>query len=115
MSHCHWHGGACAEQDEINLNPYRWNSDIFLSGLQKHGVSDRIGLDARWRFAPYFSAGPDQSPGMEDPAIRPSDPEIPDDSGDTDALLDSLEDETPQLEAWEIAAIAAGQDMRVPW
>jgi hypothetical protein len=29
--------------------------------------------------------------------------------------LDSLEDETPQLEAWEIAAIAAGQDMRVPW
>jgi hypothetical protein len=106
---------ACAEQDEINLNPYRWNSDIFLSGLQKHGVSDRIGLDARWRFAPYFSAGPDQSPGMEDPAIRPSDPEIPDDSGDTDALLDSLEDETPQLEAWEIAAIAAGQDMRVPW
>jgi hypothetical protein len=106
---------ACAEQDEINLNPYRWNSDIFLSGLQKHGVSDRIGLDARWRFAPYFSAGSDQPPGMEDPAIRPADSEILDDSGDTEALMDSLEDETPELEAWEIAAIAAGQDMRVPW
>jgi hypothetical protein len=51
----------------------------------------------------------------DDPTIRPADPEIPGDSGDTEALIDSFEEETPELEAWEIAAIAAGQDMRCPW